>query len=214
MQPLSVLANRQDTLAELNGPNPRSTGHYCASGHCLCPMKANAWKDGAAFTIDKQQWDIYREHKLYATRWWTTQGNSGGHRHRLTNTEKQINKLMSGAYDTPKPGALTYSPFDNRAFEKVVRFGEWKQLERLAKFVQQHPDKVGQFEEEVRKLFGELMWNWVGEKAYGVKQDLTRQDRLDLAASAPVGLDRETKMRLSNDAHFERVEQSYLTGTF
>ena len=34
-------------LAELRGPAPRSTGHACFEGYCLCDLKRRRWVEGA-----------------------------------------------------------------------------------------------------------------------------------------------------------------------
>src|SRR5688500_5172038 len=33
-------------LKALNGPSPRSTGHYCSAGWCLCDLKREKWVGG------------------------------------------------------------------------------------------------------------------------------------------------------------------------
>lgn len=106
-------------LEELKGPHPRSTGHACFEGHCLCPEKRERWVGGPCRFIDLATWNLFRETGRYGRRWWCIQGSKGGHRHRLTETERTIWQTLTGTDDTPIPGDLPYAPFDNRVIQQI-----------------------------------------------------------------------------------------------
>lgn len=210
MHPKHFLDNQEDRKTELEGPSPRSTGHYCAVGYCPCEIKQNAWRDGAAFSIDLRTWEIYQQYGHYAQRWWIVQGNDGGHRYRLTTAEKRVNKLLTNQYDTPAPGSLPYAPFDQRAYDKIIGFGEWFNLHALRALVREHPEKAGEYESEVNKLLGALMLKWINEKAYETTHSLTRAEVNEALDQSPVGLGRESGLVIARS--MEEVEREYLSG--
>ena len=96
---------------ELDGPHPRSTGRY--------DKDEGRWVHGPCRFIDRATWEVYRETGRYGRRWWVVQGSRGGHRHRLSETERTIWRTLTGTPDTPAPGDLPYAPFDNRTLDQL-----------------------------------------------------------------------------------------------
>lgn len=117
-----------EALADLDGPNPRATGHACVPGWCGCKRHRNRWvpKDGhGPAVIDYWQWRLYHETGgadggLYGTRWWCVQGEDGGHRWSLSKPEQQIRALRGESPDVPWAGALPYAPFDERVVNAIM----------------------------------------------------------------------------------------------
>lgn len=109
-------------IAAVRGPSPRSTGHYCADGWCLCEVKRNRWVAGASRLIDKETWRLYRETGLWGQRWWTIQGSNGGHRYQWAKDElaTHVSVAKGGPADTPRPGDLPYAPFDGRVARQIL----------------------------------------------------------------------------------------------
>lgn len=110
-----------EQLAELEGPDPRRTGHACFPGWCDCKVKAMAWKGGTATLIDWRQWNLYQETGLFGTRWWCIEGTEGGHRWSLSAGEKHLRQLAGEVPDVPVAGSLPYAEFDERVVSAIMR---------------------------------------------------------------------------------------------
>jgi hypothetical protein len=122
-------------LKELDGLNPRRTGHACFPGWCP-GHKAEEWSNpqfkmrwtrpgGDAGYIDYWQWKFYHETGgpnggLFGTRWWVIQGDKGGHRWNLSQGEMELRQLRGMPIHTPLAGTLPYAPFDERVVEQIV----------------------------------------------------------------------------------------------
>lgn len=116
-----------DRLRELEGPNPRQdVDHYCTSGWCDCAMKKNKmlYRAGAyrPALIDYWQWRFYQQHGRSPIRYWTIQGDDGGHRYALTPVESKIYQMRKGVSDTPAPGALPYGEFNARVLQHLTAY--------------------------------------------------------------------------------------------
>lgn len=189
MRPAWALAARPDILKALEGPHPRSTGHYCAAGWCLCALKTNAWRDGprveGAASVDRLAWEVYRQTGAYGVRWWTLQGDHGGHRHRLDAVERKIAKLYGGASETPAPGDLPYAEFDRRALAKFLetdRVNRWKGLVRF------HERGGAVMDAEARDLAeraGELMWGWLESQVQKISDTTSKAGWKAIADTVP-----------------------------
>lgn len=140
--------------AELLGPDPRSTGHYCGPRSlCGCPpnRRPDLWVGGAAGIIDHAAWRLYRELVAlqasswtamppgaagWARPWWVIQGAHGGHPRYYTSAEAALAELADLPSEPPVPGEWPYAEPDQRTWEAVaaadrVRQGA-KLLERTA----------------------------------------------------------------------------------
>jgi hypothetical protein len=159
----------------LNGPHPRSTGHWCASGvdprtgarYCDCLLKRNRWVGGATRLIDRATWEIHRETGLYATRWWVIQGDSGGHRYRWGQDEPQVTIAQVKKLPTRPPyaGDLPYAPFDERVVQQIRK-------ERRAAFLLQQledahsrADALTAEETQAAQSAAKAVWDWADEEA-------------------------------------------------
>lgn len=147
----------------LRGPNPRATGHYCAPGHCLCPMKANRWRGGANRHLDRETWALYRDTGLYGRRWWTVQGDRGGHRFTLDpdELEAKLLQLKAGVNQTPAPGDLPYAPFDARVLHKIARLDQVKTWTRTLDFCARNADHLDAEQKREAIQAREALWQWI-----------------------------------------------------
>lgn len=160
-------------VAELRKNSPRSNGHYCGIGHCLCALKKNRWVGGVAKWVDREAWRLYRDTGLYGTRWWTIQGHGGGHRFLWEPDElaSKLSQTNGGPADTPSPGDLPYAPFDHRVLWAV------QQERRAADIVaglQSVADARATLSLEDKRRAQEAMnalMSWSDERAYALWHD-------------------------------------------
>ena len=199
-------AVRPEILAELKGPDPRSTGHYCGPGYCICRNKRNAWKGGAARLIDRETWKIFQETGAYGTRYWVVQGSAGGHKYRWDTTESRVSQLMGGPKDTPPPGDLPYANFDKRCFYKIAeqdRVRAWKQV---IQFCERSHDTMDSEEQEAKVETQKLLWEWLKSQTANSLDSITAREWSEFreAAPRPVGGFKDT-------TDFEAHEQEFIT---
>lgn len=140
MRPLSLV--RWDVRMELDGPPPRSTGHLCVPGGCLCALKANHWAGGAAVQIDQRQWELYRQTGCYGTRWWIVQGATGGHLRRFTTTQRRVAQMHGLPADPPAPGDLPYAPVDGRVLAQIAARDRMRAYGLLTDFLHRSPEQL------------------------------------------------------------------------
>lgn len=149
-------------LNALNGPSPRSRGHYCAPGWCLCELKSNRWVGGATRLIDTATWRLYRDTGLYGQRWWTIQGNNGGHRFQWAKDElaSHVSHLKTGNADTPCPGDLPYAPFDRRVVRQIMAERRVNAIESFLKSAGSKKLALSHEEEAEAKAKAKALWEW------------------------------------------------------
>lgn len=148
-------------VKELRGPSPRSTGHYCAPGYCMCAMKANQWRGGAARLIDYAQWRLFQETGHFGTRWWCIQGDHGGHRHRLDQTEAKVSRIYGGPSDTPAPGDLPYADYDLRVFRKVAEQDRVRMWKGVTDYVDRNHATMDAEERDEGERARAALWSWL-----------------------------------------------------
>ena len=164
---------RPEVLAELMGPSPRASGHYCGSGWCSCAMKRNAWRccDNPGSErckaakhprmIDFMQWRLFQETGALGTRWWCIQGDQGGHRHRLDRIEAKVSRLHNGPDDTPAPGDLPYADFDGRVFHKIAQLDRVRMWKGVTDFVNRNHAQMDAEERDEGERAQWAVWNWL-----------------------------------------------------
>ena len=206
VRPLSVV--RPDILKELSGPHPRSEGHYCGSGYCLCPVKRNRWRNGASHLIDRAQWEIFREVGSYATRWWTIQGTLGGHRYRLDPIEEQVMKLHTGETDTPSPGDLPYAEFDRRVLTKVAAFDQVRMWKGLIDYYARSQDAMDKEEEDASREANGLLWKWLETQSRKIHDGISRKEWGEFSQAVP-------RQAGISDRHldYEAMQEDFITDT-
>jgi hypothetical protein len=113
--------------AELDGPDPRSTGHYCGPRSlCACEMerRPDLWVGGQTALINQTEWRLSRElaalgHPGWARAWWVIQGEHGGHPRYYTPAEAALADLADLPSEPPVPGELAYAEPDARTWDAV-----------------------------------------------------------------------------------------------
>lgn len=204
MYPVHAIAD--DLRKELLGPPPRATGHYCADGWCLCDRKMDSWTDGAAFQIDQQQWELYRETGYYGQRWWVIQGDKGGHKYRLNQIEAKVAKLHTGKSSTPAAGDLPYADFDDRVIAKIVERDRARMYATVARWGEDVTVRGRMLDEEDRAGVleaNQLLWDWLESQVGAATQTLSHWDRFAISQQMPTGLDKEflKRQREREEAH-------------
>lgn len=112
--------------AAMEGPNPRSTGHYCAAGHCPCDVKKNRWTGGRHEGADYiRQWEIHREcaqrgEPGFPRMIWVVQGEAGGHPLVMDTIEQQLAQAAGLPAQYPTVGALPFAPLDERVIRGLI----------------------------------------------------------------------------------------------
>ena len=180
-------------LRELKGPSPRSTGHYCAVGYCPCKKKFNAWYGGAARQIDFAQWQLFRETGHYGTRWWTIQGDQGGHRHRLDRVEARVTRIMTRGQisDTPAPGDLPYADFDQRTFWKIAALDRVRMWKHVSDYVHRNDDRMNVEEREEGQAAQRALWAWLESQVKKTVDTIGSSGAKTLKDAAPRILDKQ-----------------------
>jgi hypothetical protein len=153
-------------LAELRGPAPRTTGHPCFAGYCLCDVKRARWVEGACKYIDQATWQLYQDTGLYGTRWWVIQGEKGGHRKRweVGGLESTISNMKGHGTQPPVAGDLPYAPFDQRVLTAVLKEKQQTAYMRAIVDGAQRRALLTEEEEAERQQLQREVWNLVGEQ--------------------------------------------------
>lgn len=176
---------RLDALMELQGPNPRSTGHYCAPGHCLCDVKYGAWRGGAATVIDRMQWELYQQTGCYGTRWWIVQGHTGGTLRRFTTIQSKLSRIAGGPTDPPLPGELCYAPVDNRVLRQIAERDRMRNYGLMTDFLLRSPEQLDADEKEGAKAAKRALRDWIGTQVREVVSEGGKALMRQLAGVSP-----------------------------
>lgn len=111
----------------LEGPSPRSAGHYCAAGWCHCDLKKNRWTGGPHEGTDYfRQWEVHRELAQAGTPGfpriiWIVQGDAGGHPPVMGTIERQLAAAAELPTEYPEAGALPCADLDERVIEGLLQ---------------------------------------------------------------------------------------------
>lgn len=123
---------------ELQGPHPRSQGHYCSdTSQCLCAKKTGRWRGGAARLIDRRAWEIARAYFHETGEWvrprrlWVIQGEMGGHPFSVGYDEERRRRAIGMTPDVPSAGDLPYAEFDRRVLRALERYDLWRHAHGL-----------------------------------------------------------------------------------
>ena len=193
-------------MRELQGPNPRATGHYCAPGWCRCLMKANRYVGGKARAIDLATWQLYRDTGLYGRRWWTVQGTKGGHRFVWDpeELEAKLSQLMGGPSQTPDPGALPYAPLDDRVFTRIGMLDQVRTWTRTLEFAARNAEDLERHQITEAVQARDALWKWIDtgiEEAWSEGGEYFKQYLTDEYGRAKPGE--------QDDLIYEEVEQQF-----
>lgn len=160
-------------VAELKRNSPRSNGHYCGVGYCLCAQKRNRWVGGTAKFIDRETWRLYDETGLFGWRWWTIQGAGGGHRFQWDPEEmaSKLSQMRGGPADTPAPGDLPYAPFDHRVLWAVQQERRAADIIAALDDAAKAPDALTLEDRRTGQAAMAALMAWTDERAYALWHD-------------------------------------------
>lgn len=162
MRSKALIANRYDLLAELEGPHPRSTGHYCGAGWCLCDLKANRYVGGPPLQyIDRLTWELYQRTGCYGTRYWVVQGDRGGHRYAFDFAESTLSERMGGPTRPPSAGDLPYAEPDARTWALIAAQDKLRQYNLLTDFLYRSPEIFDAEERAQAETAAAALWTWL-----------------------------------------------------
>ena len=166
--PLDAGTMAWDIWKELRGPHPRSAGHWCADGWCACRTKLDGWRGSKVKCINRRQWELYRETGRYCRLWWIVQGEHGGHRYRLDQTEQRILQIHTGRSDVPAPGDLPYAPIDARVFDAIRHYDRVEALKSLSRFGLAHQGHLEPEESALIEQANAALWSYMGDRMRNV----------------------------------------------
>lgn len=198
-------AHYEQVVKELQGPHPRSTGHYCAPGWCVCDRKAYRYIGGCVGIIDRATWELYQETGHYGTRWWCIQGENGGHRHRLDAIERRVARIMTGTSDTPIPGELPYAEFDGRVIQKIAQLDKLRAWKGFIDFTKR---SHAEMDAEMRALEQEAqrqIWSWLDGQVDKAVEQIGTAGRKAIAESEYRGLEQSDR-----DMDYEAIERDFI----
>lgn len=110
-------------LKELQGPHPRSTGHFCAPGtHCGHARRLPTWVGGCCGLVNLTEWRLYRATGGWARAWWVLQGDARGHLRYFTEAQSALAELAGLAPHPPVLGSLPYAEPDQRTWAAIRAF--------------------------------------------------------------------------------------------
>lgn len=167
---------------ELDGPHPRSEGHFCTADErlpnqfrCLCRRKLETWRDGPCHLITLEQWDLYRRTGYYGEPWWVIEGDQGGHLFQFSEQEQQM-LAAKGLPTEPVPiTSLPGAPFDGRVLQHVQRHNRLVALDmELQEYQRRHGrDNLAEqkrAQREFREQLVQLLMNGMDELDEAVKE--------------------------------------------
>jgi hypothetical protein len=198
---------RPEILAALRGPSPRSTGHYCAQGYCLCAMKANRWRGGATSMIDYAQWRLFQATGHFGKRWWCIQGDQGGHRHQLDQIEAKVSRIFGGPSDTPAPGDLPYADFDLRTFRKVAELDRVRMWKGVTDYTMRNHATMDAEEKDEGERARWALWSWLESQVKQTVQKIGHKGANALKDAAPRTLGKPV-----HHLDEEAIQQDFIQG--
>lgn len=171
---------RADVLAELEGPDPRSEGHYCGYTEegvsaCLCPRKRQQWVGGTAVLIDRRQWELYRmdgpTKGHWCRRYWIVQGTTGGHRWKFSSLESKQAKARGLPAQTPVPGDLPYAEPDRRTYDLLGERNLMRRHAYACDFLDRTPEMFDAEERDALRAANAELWDWLDRQFDEAWQD-------------------------------------------
>ena len=164
----------------LNGPGPRSVGHYCGDGcqpngqlWCRCEVKQHRWVGGPSNCagISQQHYDLWHQpgpyHRRWHSRYWVMQGPYGGHRYNLNLIEQTVCRMFNRPAEMPPLGALPYCEPDERTWHALGAADQLRAHQRIKDFLEQDPAQRARDEEALIEQAAAQLMKWIDEQMEG-----------------------------------------------
>lgn len=195
------------TLAELEGPHPRSSGRFRPYTREDGTQGA-VWMGGPCKVITRQQWELYRVTGGLALPWWVIQGSSGGHRKVLSPPERLMYQAVGAGVDVPPAGALPYAPFDQRVVDAIALHDQLADYAKMPGLGSRYGElflrRMAEMEEAARgTLYDDLYMATADEHADELRFYVQKED--------PALRRKATDEKDRFDA--DRAKHEYVTGT-
>lgn len=203
-----------ELLAELNGPHPRSEGHFCTENdtgeqfQCLCPHKTESWKGGPCQLTWLTQYLLYKKTGYVGYPFWMVQGERGGHKAFFSEEEQAMLAMEDLPTEPPFLGELPYAPLDGRVIAQVVRHNR---LQQVAGDLRAYRKKMGadyaqhraQVERDMRAQLVEYLHDGMRE---ATELFLEAAHAGDLGVAPPTDIDYD-RLEPQSTAHFIETGQ-------
>ena len=165
--------------------HPRKNAKWDANAGCYRKH------DGRLAKTDRLTYELYHQTGCLGERFWIVQGDRGGHRWALTQTEKRLLWLATNGVrkDVPFPGDLPYAPFDRRVVKHLLDIERVLMTRRVLQYADAHEGLLDAEEQaEVEQARG-LYFDWLGEQFAEVADELRPLYRR-MVHDRPVGLEK------------------------
>lgn len=169
----STVTTEPWVVRDLRRGSPRASGHYCGIGYCLCDVKKDKWVGGTTRFVDRATWEVYQETGLRAWRWWTIQGDRGGHRFEWDPEElaAKLSAMRGYPADTPAPGDRPYAPFDRRVLHAIAKERRAGDIVRAMQDASKRAAALTREERAEAEAGMKALWDWTGDQAEALWND-------------------------------------------
>ncbi len=147
--------------------------------------------DGRVAKTDRLTYELYQQTGCLGERFWIVQGDRGGHRWALSQTEKRLlwfatNGLMK---DVPFPGDLPYAPFDRRVVKHLLDIERIVMTRKVLQYAEKQEALLDAEEQAEAEQARALYFDWIGEQFAEVADEFRGLYR-KILADRPVGLEK------------------------
>lgn len=191
-----------ETLDDLFGPHPRSTGHMCADSvpdqfQCHCRRKLNAWRGGPTARITLRQYQLFKETGYFANPFWVVQGENGGHPVSFDSMQRKWLQQLGKPTEPPALGELPFAEPDGRTWAAIRRYNR---LQAMGNNIEQYRKQMGAgFAAHKAEIEKEMRRQWVA-----FLDDSTKEEAADFIDAQRKG---EMEHVAKTDTDWVRVDE-------
>jgi hypothetical protein len=165
--------------------------------------------DGRLAKTDRLTYELYHQTGCLGERFWVIQGDRGGHRWSLNQTEKRLLWLATNGVlkDVPFPGDLPYAPFDRRVTRHLLDIERVLMTRRVLQYGEQMEASLDAEEQAELEQARGLYFDWLGEQFAEVADEFRPMYRR-LVNDRPAGMrPRETVSEAEQREVFTKTGQ-------
>lgn len=160
-------------LEDLEGPHPRTLGRWdpfavcreCDGARLDCPVCAGrgrgAFVQERPVSVNRYQWDLFREHGCWAQMYWVVQGSMGGHLRRYTQVQSKLSVMEGGPACPPAIGDLPYAEPDRRTWAALAARDNVRKFDLMLDYAERRPEQVEAAHAEAYRDMREQMWRFL-----------------------------------------------------